>query len=218
MKKVRKHQRQQRHGIRSLICFALLAPMPVLAQTGPGGVGTIDGTSNLEAWYNETGMVISINSVLSWSDSSGNGRTNSAVVNMPTRAPAKFNGNDAVHFPGNAHLQNTSNLPLASGDNSLTLVAVWETDTVGAVGVVHEQAGAGGGARASMILVPPQDWGLLLGRTGTSGDFATIMTATSVSGDQIVFTIDSASLTDGDSYTLGIGATTHVAEWQLLDD
>lgn len=79
------------------------------SQTGPGGVGTTDGTSSLKIWYNTT------NGGVSTTGTSIDGITNSAGIpaldltetggQRPTLVANSVNGVDAISFSGSNRLQ-----------------------------------------------------------------------------------------------------------------
>ena len=69
-----------------LIIFLLALEINSYSQTGPGGVGDV---TNTQLWLrSDKGVnVINVNTVMSWSDQSGNGRDFGFVVGvkgMPT--------------------------------------------------------------------------------------------------------------------------------------
>jgi hypothetical protein len=71
------------------------------AQTGPGGVGTSDGTSNLSLWLN-AGTITAVSNgsnITSWQDQSGNGNNAAVSTNPPDYAETGGgNGLPAVNF------------------------------------------------------------------------------------------------------------------------
>jgi len=78
----------------------ILSNFCVLSQTGPGGVGTNDGTSSLEFWYIADGEPYAdgdlVNSV---SDRSGNSRTLSAAgIERPTFTETTIGANNMSSF------------------------------------------------------------------------------------------------------------------------
>jgi hypothetical protein len=146
-----------------VLFILILAPTISNAQTGPGGVGSTDGASSLEIWLKgDDGLVVSGSDVTQWQDRSGNGR-NMPSFNTPQIASAKYNGIDAVNFTSSQQerFYINSNLPLQSGDNSITFVAVWETKNPGALEVIQEQNSSSlvVGNRACMIGIGPKNWG-----------------------------------------------------------
>lgn len=59
-------------GLAVLLTTALeVSAAPITTGTGPGGLGTVDGASNLELWLNAASMASG--SVGTWNDASGNG-------------------------------------------------------------------------------------------------------------------------------------------------
>ncbi len=60
---------------KSTLIIAILLPLAVFSQTGPGGVGTADGTSNLSLWLDAT-TIAGLNDgdpITTWEDQSENG-------------------------------------------------------------------------------------------------------------------------------------------------
>lgn len=97
--------------VASLVFSATLS----FAQTGPGGVGTTDGTSALELWlkadtqvFNNGGVSLASNgqSVQEWHDQSGNNRdaTQTANANKPTFLTNVMHDKPVVRFDGNNDL------------------------------------------------------------------------------------------------------------------
>lgn len=86
--------------------FAILVIISILsinAQTGPGGVGTTDGTSNLVLWLDANKInATNGNVVTNWTDQSGNGFDfidgNGAIFNTN-----KSNGYPAFNFNGSSN-------------------------------------------------------------------------------------------------------------------
>ena len=83
-----------------LLLFALVIVIDVNAQTGPGGVGKTDGTSDLVLWLDaNTVSATNGSTVTSWADQSGYGNDytagNGAVYNSGVQ-----NGSAAFSFNG----------------------------------------------------------------------------------------------------------------------
>ncbi|MEJ0054312.1 MAG: hypothetical protein WDN75_00865 [Bacteroidota bacterium] len=113
-----------RHFLVSLIILAALAAS---AQTGPGGVGTADGTSSLHAWWRADFNVTPLTGAVdTWGDNSGYGSNlfQTTPGNRPTRTTsAALNNQPVIHYnPANSQFFNSSfNGP---GVNNLTLFVV----------------------------------------------------------------------------------------------
>jgi hypothetical protein len=92
---------------------------PAVAQTGPGGVGTDDGTSDLELWVRgNSGITLDGNDrVETWADQSGNGRdlTQGTPDDRPTTTTSGFGSQTVVDFDGNDVLPVT--IPVNNGEN-----------------------------------------------------------------------------------------------------
>lgn len=79
-----------------------------LGQTGPGGVGTADGSSNLVFWLdaNQISNIVSGSKIGSVSDHSGSGNDVTSNQAKPQFVKAVVNGNPVVRFDGiNADLR-----------------------------------------------------------------------------------------------------------------
>lgn len=84
-----------------IIIALALFPLIAIAQTGPGGIGTTDGTSQLELWLRDAGTNTTVNgvSVTSWNDQSGNGNhVSDNGGSDPVYASNVRNGFPAVYF------------------------------------------------------------------------------------------------------------------------
>ncbi len=87
-----------------IMAFTLLNCLSVLCQTGPGGVGSTDGTSTLDIWlrdidhFSDAGSTPSTNgtSLQQWNDASGN--SNHASQTVSSRQPL-FNTNSKNSYP-----------------------------------------------------------------------------------------------------------------------
>ncbi|MBD0401304.1 T9SS type A sorting domain-containing protein [Flammeovirga sp. EKP202] len=104
------------------------------SQTGPGGVGTTDGTSTLEYWLDANNGVSGASPITSLTDLSGNFIAHSIQGN-PALTDNKLNGRSVITFDGiGDHIKttlsiNTDNIPNA------TIIAVYtpRIDDAGAV-------------------------------------------------------------------------------------
>lgn len=92
-----------------LLLTSLLFTTILFAQTGPGGVGTTDGTSNLEFWYDANHEIYSNgNLVPSMLDLSGNGNNSSAIGSEQpvfTTTTLAINNASSILFDGNDELE-----------------------------------------------------------------------------------------------------------------
>src|SRR6478735_3000139 len=91
----------------------LLAIKTGFTQTGPGGVGTTDGTSSLKVWlradknvYTDAGVAKAANgqAVQQWNDQSGSNlhaRQTDAIALKPTYKASFSNGQPALNFVNN---------------------------------------------------------------------------------------------------------------------
>ena len=93
--------------ITGAIAVAMILPSTMLSQTGPGGVGAVDGSSTLELWLRgETGALLTSSStsatstgdaVAEWRDGSGNGRHATAASTPTDRRPSLRAGTDGLN-------------------------------------------------------------------------------------------------------------------------
>ncbi len=134
-----------------------------LNGNGPGGVGTVDGTSTLELWLQAnqgvftdttcTTLAANGNAVACWRDQSGNGRsyTQATAGNRPIYRTNIQNGQPVVDFDG-ANDRLTSGAVLAGGDDTFTYIASWRPVNAH-TGVIFEQNNntAATGRRAAFL-------------------------------------------------------------------
>ncbi len=106
-------------GAHFFITFFLFSG--VFAQTGPGGVGSTDGTSNLDFWfdaskevYNDVGTTLSTNNqtVQQWNDQSGNNHNaaQGTSAKRPIYKTSILNGYPVVEFDGTKTTSANTNL------------------------------------------------------------------------------------------------------------
>jgi len=95
-----------------LLLFALVIVIGVNAQTGPGGVGTTDGSSSLKIWYNTTNGVHTTGALIDAIDNSAgisDLNISETVSNRPTLNTNAVNGIDEISFSGSEMLRTGSN-------------------------------------------------------------------------------------------------------------
>ena len=83
------------------------------SQTGPGGVGSNDGSSNLVMWFRPDNGIVSTGSLVdSWENSAGYASHNltTAGALRPTVIPNVINGYNEISFNGNNNLNTGLNL------------------------------------------------------------------------------------------------------------
>jgi hypothetical protein len=83
------------------------------SQTGPGGVGTNDGTSFLKMWYRpDFGITTTGSSIDTWLNGAGEPEHDllSTGTNRPTLSINSLNQNDELVFDGNDYLETTGTL------------------------------------------------------------------------------------------------------------
>ena len=96
-----------------LLFLLLIATNFGIGQTGPGGVGTNDGTSSLKLWYRpDFGISTTGTSIDSWTNGAGVTAFDLTATgtNRPTLSSATVNGNDELSFDGNDFFQITGTM------------------------------------------------------------------------------------------------------------
>ncbi|HTI07456.1 MAG TPA: T9SS type A sorting domain-containing protein [Puia sp.] len=111
-----------------------------IGQTGPGGVGTTDGTSTLRYWVSASKGVTGATPVTAWSDLSGYNITNS-IQGSPQLIASGLNGSPVVRFNGSGQKITTSLSINASTFPNLTVIAVYQPRIDNAGGVWGEDNG-----------------------------------------------------------------------------
>jgi hypothetical protein len=115
--------------------------------TGPGGVGTNNGRSNLELWLEaDAGVTTASGSVSAWADQSGNGHDAAQVTAgyQPSHVSGQLNGQPVVCFDAtDDRLVSGLTLDPAAGD--LTVLAVARADTVNDGQILEQKDGTGTG-------------------------------------------------------------------------
>jgi hypothetical protein len=152
------------------------------SRTGPGGVGSTDGTSNLVLWL-DANTISGINgsTITSWNDGSGNGNDftggNGAVFNNPS-----VNGYPAFNFNGSSHYFERAFTAGITPSNFTILTATNVLSSGTHKAVISNRDDPVGGATAGFILyaVPSSnDWQFWTGRASGAWEVATGGTSTS---------------------------------------
>jgi hypothetical protein len=102
--------------------FMLLSSFNAFCQTGPGGVGTTDGLSRLEFWFDAndldadgdfTDNPANLATITAWSDKSGNGRNALSVAsNRPVYLTSATNNFPGIYFRRNNDRLNITSVPI----------------------------------------------------------------------------------------------------------
>ena len=93
-------------------------------NTGPGGIGTTDGTSSLIYWIDANNGVTGTSPISAWSDLSGNGVTNTVSGN-PVLTTGSLNGLSVVTFDGTGDRIET-NLDISESTHpELSIISVY---------------------------------------------------------------------------------------------
>ncbi|QTE24032.1 T9SS type A sorting domain-containing protein [Polaribacter cellanae] len=121
---------------KALFFAILLSINTIVSQTGPGGVGTVDGTSNLEYWIDANKNVTGA-PVTNWLDLSGNAVGNT-ITGGPTLTTNSLNGQSVITFDGvDDHI--VTNLSINAGVfPNLTVIALYVPRIDGSGGVWGE--------------------------------------------------------------------------------
>jgi hypothetical protein len=147
---------------RFLYVATLVGTLPLLAsaQTGPGGVGTTDGSSSLRLWVKaNAGVSESGGNVTSWADQSGCNVVMTAS-NNPTVVANAYNGFPAIDFSqAGAHFLTTSNLPLAAGDDDYTFIAYFRGGGTSVQSVMEQNSSTVIGGERACMLITGGNWG-----------------------------------------------------------
>ncbi|WP_317292973.1 T9SS type A sorting domain-containing protein [Aestuariibaculum lutulentum] len=114
------------------------------AQTGPGGVGSADGTSNLIMWYRpDSGISTTGNLIDNWTNAAGlsDFDLNETDTQRPTLLSGSLNGFNEIYFNGSNRLRTdltlsssnfisnqASTFVVAKADNTTQQSAVYTTD------------------------------------------------------------------------------------------
>lgn len=90
-----------------------------IAPKGPGGVGTIDGSSSLKIWYRtDHGMSVTNGEITAWENSAGIPELDlvQTAGNNPAVVTNAVNGHDEVSFTSNAHWLKTAQHSLTTSN------------------------------------------------------------------------------------------------------
>lgn len=107
------------------LCFLTIISFVSLAQLGPGGVGTTDGTSTLEYWLDANNGIAGTAPITGVTDLSGNSITNT-ILGDPTLTTNALNGYSAITFDGTGDYISTSLSIRANVFPDLDVYAVYE--------------------------------------------------------------------------------------------
>lgn len=129
----------------ALISGSSIVVSQALAQTGPGGVGSADGSTSLKMWYRaDNGVSVSGSTVNSWANSVAISALNlsESGTNRPTRVTNAVNGYPEISFNGTNCLRTavgamttsnfvttqTTTFVVARADNTTQVSCVYTTD------------------------------------------------------------------------------------------
>jgi len=168
-----------------------IVSLPIFSQTGPGGVGTIDGTSNLILWL-DANKVVGVDgaTITTWNDQSGNGNNftagNGAVFNTSV-----VNGYPAFNFNGTTHYFQRAYSTALNPSNFTVITSNNVTSSSGFKAVISNRDDLSGPSTAGFILYsrPTNNrWQFWTGgSTGWNTGASNISTSGSWSGQLIRF-------------------------------
>lgn len=196
------------------------------AQTGPGGIGTSDGTSNLQLWLKPSGMLngsslpaINGEIVETWQDESGHnhdGVTNDAdedTNGVPLDSTiAFFNGYPGLFFDGGfPGLDGYVVQDINDDPSEATVMIVLSTgDFINNVGVLvgYENGSVGstspGDKSIGMWVQDDRDlWGRFIQSNGTTRSFSNTTTENLASNDPYIITMHADGATTLSQYANG---------------
>ncbi|WP_052444082.1 T9SS type A sorting domain-containing protein [Flammeovirga sp. OC4] len=133
-----------------LFLLAVVCSLQVAyTQTGPGGIGSADGSSNLKYWLNASVGIISENKIISIEDLSGNSVKNTITGGIKIN-PSSINGYDAITFDGvrsgnKKYDQIATDLSINNGLHpNITIIAVYKPTSATPGGVWGDKKVNGG--------------------------------------------------------------------------
>ncbi|MBU2483179.1 MAG: T9SS type A sorting domain-containing protein [Proteobacteria bacterium] len=116
------------------LVLIILGAQQIFSQTGPGGVGTTDGTSSLKLWLKAdaiTGVTTNNTPVTTWSDASGsNNNAISSGTNRPTYLTNILNTFPVVRFDGSTPPNDDYMTTTYSPSGQLTMFVVYVPRTI----------------------------------------------------------------------------------------
>lgn len=134
--------------------------------------------------------------VSAWADKSTlglNSVTQATGAEQPTTGVNTLNGLNVLTFDGNDRLGKTGGtLPLSANDDSYTYIVLWRHNAPNRVETPYEQAGAGNGARSSVLRV-----NAAYGFNGQSNDAHAIVTTTTSAWRLTAMRVDNLLTLDG---------------------
>ena len=199
--------------MKNIIILIFIITSPLFSQTGPGGVGTTDGTSSLVLWLDaNTISGTSGSTITSWNDGSGNNYDftvgNGAVFNDPS-----VNSYPAFNFNGSSHYFERTFTAEITPSNFTIFTATNVTSNGVHKAVISNRDDPAGGATAGFILysVPTSNaWEFWTGRA--SGTWETTTGGTSTAGSWASQMMDYQNIANGkELYSNGSidGTSTH---------
>jgi len=131
-----------------LLLVFLLATNPILAQTGPGGVGNTTGDNSQpvnKLWFDANYLSLAdLAAVASWTDRSGNGfdATQATGASQPIFRTGQINGLPAVVFDGTNDFMPFDGTQIVNSDYTVLFVGQRRTNTSMRILLAGTDAGA----------------------------------------------------------------------------
>ena len=120
--------------IQAVLAFspAVTAAYSGVLGNGPGGIGSTNGTSELQWWLRGDKGVTATTTISSWADQSGVGlnATQATVASQPAFTFNAINGQPVVSFDGTTKNLQTPTLPTTFATNSTSLFIVANTKVI----------------------------------------------------------------------------------------
>lgn len=173
----------------------ILASTILMAQTGPGGVGS---SSSIEIWLNGDSVGVANGSpVPSWTDQSGNGNdfTQASGSAQPTFQTGAINGHAAVSFDGSSDYMDSPSI--SNLDNLNTeMILVADANIVHKGRLMSTSYSSGAGSSSSIfwgaMMLPGGEY-MVWDRKNTSGDVIFKKTTASTSAQILESVVYSGS-------------------------
>lgn len=118
----------------TITALFIFMPFILPAQTGPGGIGTANGSSTLEYWIDANQNVTGNSPITGWADLSGNNVVNTINLGSPSLNNSFSNNQRSINFDGASRI--VSNLSINSNTfPNLSIIALYRprVDDAGAV-------------------------------------------------------------------------------------
>lgn len=138
--------------MKTIATFFVFALTICFGQTGPGGIGTTDGTSSLKLWLDAadaTTKTLNTTTVSQWSDKSGylSHGTQSQAIYQPTNNATGINSRQTITFDGTDDVLSLPNNSVLTNNAPFSFFCIMKPATLTGYTVIY-CAGSGGGSTA----------------------------------------------------------------------